>query len=217
MMKNLVYIFLVFCLTISCGKKEKFDEGIYILRKYIDKDHFEDDYMETFLARVSKDTITLYATVNTWGNPSKRNYESERKRIINDSTILIDAFVRKHKQSEEFVKLKDAAKIIGPEGINTDEFTKYLNANLIAGTYKTAKGEVVFSKDGKIRNLGNLKTFSVNPRFGTNWWYDYRTIYINNELWKFDFTKTELILTKYLKRGIEQDAMTGNEKIVLNR
>ena len=74
----------------------------------------------------------------------------------------------------------------------------YLNKNLLSGNYKLGNKKVTFTEDGKIVNLDSLKTFSITPRFGTCWWYDYRTIEINNQVWKFEFTKKHLILNKYL-------------------
>lgn len=216
-MKKIFLILPILFMAISCGNKEKFDEGIYCLDEYINKNQFESNYIETFLIRVSKDSITYFGTVNTWGSTFKRNLAQEKSEIVNDSTILQKVFIRKNVNQGKFIKLKNASEILDRNGINQDELSQYLNSKLIAGEYKHGKDKVIFTKDGKIKNLGDLKTFSVNPRFGTCWWYDYRTMKINNEIWKFDFIKDKLILTKYLKREVEEDAKLSNLRIVLER
>lgn len=222
-MKN---IFLLFFLAffIGCEKepKTKFDEGIYCLKSYLDKDNFESKYVETFLIKVTKDKIIYFGTVNTWGSHFNRNQNEEKKFIINDSIITKSTFIGNGSEglvNSKFIKLKNADKIIDKKGINRQEFVKYLNKNLIAGKYKFGNKKVTFTEDGKIINLDSLKTFSITPRFGTCWWYDYRTIEINNQMWKFEFTKKHLILNKYLPRDVanEKDAELSNIKIMLER
>lgn len=218
-MKKNILILLVLFATISCRKNEKFAEGIYCLKEYISKDNFESSYIETFLIKVSKDSITYFGTVNTWGTARKRDFVQENRQIINDSVISQKVFIRKDVAQGEFIQLKNAGRIIDRNGINREEFIKYLNSELIAGEYKNGNEKVIFTKEGTIENLGNLKTFSVNPRFGTCWWYDYRTIIIDDQIWKFDFIGDNLILTKYLKREVEkeEDAKLSNVKIVLEK
>jgi hypothetical protein len=222
MKSNLLLILLI--VLIGCKKEPRteFEEGIYCLKSYLDKDNFESSYIETFLIKITKDKIISYGTVNTWGTVLNRNPNEEKKFMVNDSTIMQSTFIgirSKGTTKSEFIKLKNTDKIIDSKGINRNEFVKYLNKNLIAGNYKLDNKKISFTEDGKIENLDSLKTFSVNPRFGTCWWYDYRTIEINNELWKFDFTKKHLILTKYLKRDAvkETQAELSNIKIILDR
>ena len=222
-MKKL-YIFLLAILIASCQseRKTKYNEGIYCLKNYLDKDNFESNYIENFIINVTKDKIIIFGTVNTWGNISDRNFEKEKLSMINDSTITVSTFTGAEKnipKKNEFIQLKNAENIIDEKGINRKEFIKYLNKNLIAGVYKIGNKRIKFTEDGEIQNLDSLKTFAVNPRFGTNWWYDYRTIEINNQLWKFEFTKNNLILTKYLPREAsnEENAKLSELKIVLTR
>ncbi|MBP6039236.1 MAG: hypothetical protein KA523_03440 [Flavobacterium sp.] len=221
-MKNIfLLVFLAFFIGCEKEPKTKFDEGIYCLKSYLDKDNFESRYIETFLIKVSKDKIIYFGTVNTWGSVFKRNLKEEKKFIVNDSIITKSTFIGGSKglTINEFIKLKNAEKIIDKKGINREEFVKYLNKNLIAGKYKLGNKKVTFTEDGKIDNLDSLKTFSMSPRFGTCWWYDYRTIEINNQMWKFEFTKKHLILNKYLPRDVvnEKHAELSNIKIVLER
>lgn len=220
-MKKVILILILLIIS-SCqnNQKDKFDEGIYCLKSYLDKDNFENRYIEDFLVKVTKDKMISYGTVNTWGRVSNRNFESEKKTKINDSIILQTTqigFGAESFRMQKYIKLKNCDKIIGKNGINREEFVKYLNRNLIAGNYKFENKDIEFTENGQIKNLDSLKTFSVNPRFGTCWWYDYRTIEINKEIWKFEFTKKNLILTKYLKRDEEELGKLSNLKIVLNR
>ena len=222
-MKKL-YVFLLAILIASCQseRKTKYNEGIYCLKNYLDKDNFESNYIENFIIKVTKDKIIIFGTVNTWGNISDRNFEKEKLSMINDSTITVSTFTGAEKnipKKNEFIQLKNAENIIDEKGINRKEFIKYLNKNLIAGVYKIGNKRIKFTEYGEIQNLDSLKTFAVNPRFGTNWWYDYRTIEINNQLWKFEFTKNNLILTKYLPREAsnEENAKLSELKIVLTR
>ncbi|MGL3002052.1 hypothetical protein [Flavobacterium sp. RSSB_23] len=217
-----VTLILILVILSSCqnNQKDKFDEGIYCLKSYFDKDNFENRYIEDFLVKVTEDKIISYGTVNTWGRISNRNFESEKKLKINDSIILQTThigFGGDNFTTQKYIKLKNCDKIVDKNGINREEFVKYLNRNLIAGEYKFKNTNIEFTENGQIKNLDSLKTFSVNPRFGTCWWYDYRTIEINNEIWKFTFTKKNLILTKYLKREDEEHGKLSNIKIVLNR
>ena len=220
--KSLVLVIILFSIN-SCKKenKPKFQEGIYCLQGYIDKNNFESDYIETFLIKITKDDIIRYGTVNTWGFSSKRNFENEEISILNDSTIIDSTIIDFGDTGikSKFIKLKDADKIIDEKGINRKEFVKYLNKNLIAGSYKLNDKVIQFRENGTIENLDSLKTFSIAPRFGTLWWYDYRTIEINNQMWKFDFTKEHLILTKYLPRdkAKETQAVLSGFKIILDR
>lgn len=222
-MKKILVLFSVI-LLISCQKekKTKYDEGIYCLKNYLDKDNFESRYIENFLIKVTKDKIINYGTVNTWGHSSNRNFEEEKLSILNDSSIIYSTFIgigSKGLTKNEFIKIKNADKIIDKEGINREEFVKYLNKRLISGIYKLENKKVNFTEVGKIENLDSLKSFSIYPRFGTCWWYDYRTIEINNQMWKFEFTKKHLILTKYLPRDVvnETQAELSNFKIILER
>ncbi|HEX8017832.1 MAG TPA: hypothetical protein VF465_21580 [Flavobacterium sp.] len=220
-MKKITLI-LISIIISSCqnNQKDKFDEGIYCLKSYLDKDNFENRYIDYFLVKVTKDKIIYYGTVNTWGHISNRNFESEKKSKINDSIILQTTQIGFGPDSfttQKFIKLKNCDKIVDGNGINREEFVKYLNRSLITGNYKFENRNIEFTEDGKIKKSDSLKTFSVNPRFGTCWWYDYRTIEINKEIWKFEFTKKNLILTKYLKRNEEELGKLSNIKIVLNR
>lgn len=222
-MKKIILLLILLIIS-SCQntQKDKFDEGIYCLKSYLDKDNFENRYIDYFLVKVTKDKIISYGTVNTWGHIANRDFESEKKLKINDSIILQITqigFGANSFSTKKITKLKNCDKIVDNKGINREEFIKYLNKNLIAGTYKFENKKIQFTEDGKIENLDGLKTFSVNARFGTCWWYDYRTIEINNEIWKFEFTKKNLILTKYLKRDVvkEELAKLSTIKIVLNR
>ena len=219
-MKKSILI-LLSIIVFGCNKisKDHYTEGIYCLKGYIDKDNFESNYIESFLVKVTKDKIIRYGTVNTWGSVYNRNLTEEKKSKINDSIISFSTIINGESKTEKFIKLKNADKIVDEKGINREEFVKFLNENLIAGNYKLENKIVKFSSNGKIENLDSLNTFSINPRFGTCWWYDYRTIEINNQLWKFDFTKKHFILTKYLKRNEvnETKAELSNTKIILNR
>lgn len=216
-MKKIALVFLFLLVSFGCSKDKKFAEGIYCYDGYVNKNKFDSKYMETFLVKVSEHKISFYGTVQTWGRTFKRNFFLEKSQIINDSVILLDAYIREDVNQGRFIKLKDADKIIDKEGINFEEFAKYLNSKLIAGEYKIGNEKVVFTKDGRIENLEKLKTFTVRPRGGTCGWYDYRTIEINNEMWKFGFTKDKLILTKYLERKDEEQGKLSNLKIVLER
>lgn len=222
-MKNITLILLLIMAS-SCqnNQKDKFEEGIYCLESYLDKDNFENRYMDYFLVKVTKDKLIRYGTVNTWGSISNRNFESEKNSTINDSVILQKTqigFGDNSFTTQKFIKLKNGDKIIDKNGINREEFVKYLNKKLIAGNYKFENKNIEFTETGKIKNLDSLKTFSVNPRFGTCWWYDYRTIEIDNEIWKFEFTRKNLILTKYLKRDAAKEELgkLSNIKIELIR
>jgi len=222
MKKILVLLSVIFLISCQKEKKTKYDEGIYCLKSYLDKDNFESRYIEYFLIKVTKDKIINYGTVNTWGHSSNRNFEEEKLSILNDSTIIYSTFIgigNKGLTKNEFIKIKKAEKIIDKEGINREEFVKYLNKRLISGIYKLENKKVNFTEVGKIENLDSLKSFSIYPRFGTCWWYDYRTIKINNQMWKFEFTKKHLILTKYLPRVVvnETQAELSNFKIILER
>ena len=218
MQKTIVLLFAIIFIGCAENKKHKFDEGIYGLRSYFEKDYFDSNYVEYFLLKVSKDEITHYGTVNTWGSIFIRDVEDEKTKIINDSVISVIEADRDGKlKGQEYLKLKGAENIIGEEGINSEELIKYLDNHLISGNYKLKNKNVIFTKGGKINNLDTLNAYSINPRFGTNWWYDYKTIKINNELWKFDFTDKYFILTKYKKPQIEQQVELSNTKITLLR
>ena len=219
MKKTILLLILIIFFGCNKNQKDQYTEGIYCLKSYIDKDKFESNYIEYFLIKVTKDKIIYYGTVNTWGSVYNRNLTEEKKSKVNDSIISFLTIINGENKLEEFIKLKDANKIVDEKGINIEEFVKYLNKNLIAGNYKLENKLVKFSENGKIQNLDSLKTFSINPRFGTCWWYDYRTIVINNQLWRFDFTKEHFILTKYLKRDEvnETKAELSKTKIILNR
>jgi len=217
-MKKII-LFLITVVFLGCTRNNqaRYTEGIYGLRSYFEKDNFIPDYVEYFLLKVSKDKITYYGTVNTWGNTSNRNIEDEKNNIINDSVISIMTVNGNGGfQGHEYIKLKAGEDIIDKEGINRTNLVRYLDNYLISGNYKLKDKNVIF-KEGKIYNLDTLNTYSTNPRFGTNWWYDYKTIWLNNELWKFEFNPKHLILTKYKKPKIEQQVELSSTQIILLR
>ncbi|RZJ66649.1 MAG: hypothetical protein EOO50_08980 [Flavobacterium sp.] len=212
-MKNLIILFALF-FVFRCQKKQTFDEGIYILKNYVEKENYKDDYAEKYLAKVSKNEITYYGTVKTWGTISKRNFEDEKNRIVNDSTIRLETFINIDTHEGEFIKINASEKIIGPKGIDVKALSDYLNRKLIAGTYKYGDVKVIFTPNGRIENFGKLKTFSVRPRVGTLWNYDSRTMLINGEAWKYGFTKSELVLTRYSNRRDENEAFVLSDSVI---
>lgn len=201
-------------LAFGCQNEPTFDEGVYILKNYVAKENYKDDYAETYLAKISPDKITYYGTVKTWGTDVKRNLAEEKSRIVNDSTIRLETFINIDTHEGEFVKIQSGEKIIGQKGIDIEALSEFLNRKLIAGSYKFGETKVIFTADGRIENLGKLRTFSVRPRVGTMWNYDLRTMDINGEIWKYEFTKSELVLTRYSDRRDENEAFVLSDSVI---
>ena len=140
--------------------------------------------------------------------------------VLNDH--LINDLVNKKLLPTKLEMIKEIRRSTLEKEISKDAYGKRAVPK-IPSFLKTVSSYVrkviQFRENGTIENLDSLKTFSIAPRFGTLWWYDYRTIEINNQMWKFDFTKGHLILTKYLPRdkAKETQAVLSDFKIILDR
>ncbi|WP_299443156.1 hypothetical protein [uncultured Aquimarina sp.] len=106
----------------------------------------------------------------------------------------------------------------------SSSITNYFNENLIAGTYANLKSStnVIFEKNGKLKNFKDFDKYEVRNYFGTSHPHkNMDVVTLVNSMskerkqfnWKFE--NEELILTEFVRDNKTDYFLLGNNKIVL--
>lgn len=216
-------------LLFSCAKEEKSINGTYGMVEYFSPIEGHIGYAEPFLLDIKNSIIIEYGTVKMWGTPAKFKRSGDTLILNTDQQFYRekpneDVFVFKTRfkdtiRSYRFKKYPGLDTIIDKKGMDGTKLASFLNLNLIAGKYDNNGKTVQFMPDGRVIALKEFSNYTVRPRIGTNTCFDDCIIETtNSEIWKYEFFKNELVLTKYTnKRDSWEHYILSGEQIILNK